>query len=271
MKDFIQHIFLSRVLAIALALLSADSLLAQDTDFPYPSVPDTLRKPEARADYLLLHYWDNFDFADSTRLYSQTCGEQGFVDFIDLLGRFGARVGAQSAKVFVDKAWRQPVSRQRFDDLIDHYLDDNASPVRNDRTYILLLNAIADNSHTETTERERYRFKARQAAINLPGDTARNIVFTADDGTRHSLREYCDSKVCLFFYDPDCENCHATWKWLQDHPLPTSVKILRIRVTDNLMAKYAIKATPTLYLLDKDNIVVLKDCTPEQLLTEANK
>ena len=63
MKDFIQHIFLSRVLAIALALLSADSLLAQDTDFPYPSVPDTLRKPEARADYLPLHYWDNFDFS----------------------------------------------------------------------------------------------------------------------------------------------------------------------------------------------------------------
>jgi hypothetical protein len=272
MKASPHHILRSKVMALALILLACfGSAEAQDTTFPYPSVPDTLRKPEARADYLLMHFWDNFDFSDSTRLYAPTCGEQGFVDYVDLLGRFGQRVGPASAKVFIDRAWSLPMARRRVDDLLDHYLDDSASPVRNDRTYILLLNAIADNGNTGAAERERYRFKARQAAINLPGDTARDFSFTADDGTRHSIREYRDTKVCLFFYDPDCENCHTVWAWMQSHPLPADIKVLRVRVNDDLFSRYAIKATPTIYLLDKENIVILKDCTPEQLSDQVNK
>lgn len=50
--------------------------------------------------------------------------------------------------------------------------------------------------------------------------------------------------------------------------LPADVKILRIKVNDRLTIQYAIKATPTIYLLDKNNIVTLKDCTPEQLVKQ---
>lgn len=55
---------------------------------------------------------------------------------------------------------------------------------------------------------------------------------------------------------------------MQAHPLPADVRILRVKVNDKLTMQYAIKATPTIYLLDKDNIVTLKDCTPEQLVKQ---
>lgn len=269
MKDaMIKKLHSIAVATTAVLWLCAVSVTAQTTTFPYPSVPDTLRQPQARADYLLLHYWDNVDFADTTLLCSQDYGEQGFVNYIDLLGRFGKNVGPQSAKIFIDKAWSCPPARRRFDSLIDQYLDDNSSPLRNDRTYSLLLNAIANNCHTDSTERSRYRFRARLAAVNLPGDTASNFAFTADDGSTHSIREYSNQRLCLFFYDPDCENCHTVWTWMQAHPLPADVKILRIKVNDRLTIQYAIKATPTIYLLDKNNIVTLKDCTPEQLVKQ---
>ena len=36
--------------------------------FPYPALPDTLRSVEQRATYLSEHYWDNYQFADTTQL-----------------------------------------------------------------------------------------------------------------------------------------------------------------------------------------------------------
>ena len=35
--------------------------------FPYPALPDTLRSVEQRATYLSEHYWDNYQFADTTQ------------------------------------------------------------------------------------------------------------------------------------------------------------------------------------------------------------
>ena len=46
--------------------------------------------------------------------------------------------------------------------------------------------------------------------------------------------------------------------------------MLRIFADDKISTTYSIKAMPTIYLLDKDNIVVLKDCTPEMLIGVIN-
>ena len=36
------------------------------TRFPYPEIPMVLTTPEDRKAYLLTHYWERFDFADTT-------------------------------------------------------------------------------------------------------------------------------------------------------------------------------------------------------------
>lgn len=258
---------IKKALGLLALLLCAVAIpaTAQGDAFPYPAVPDSLHEPQARADYMLSHYWDSANLTDSTLLYSATYGEQGFVNYIDLLNRFGKNVGEASAKSFIGKAWTSGVARRRFTGLIDYYLDDNASPVHNDRTYAWLLNAMAADQHADATERERLLFKARQAAINQPGDTARDFSFTGDDGRKHRLSDYRNARVCLFFYDPECEECHTTWAWLKAHPLPATVRTVRVRVNDELFRLYALRQTPTIYLLDKHNVVVLKEATKEQL------
>ena len=60
--------------------------------FPYPALPDTLRSVEQRAGYLSEHYWDNYNFADTLMLKSEEVTEQGFVNFIDILGRFNPAI-----------------------------------------------------------------------------------------------------------------------------------------------------------------------------------
>lgn len=53
--------------------------------FRLPDVPVTLTAPEDRADYLSLHYWDHFDFADTSLISRPEITEQAFVDFISVL------------------------------------------------------------------------------------------------------------------------------------------------------------------------------------------
>ena len=57
------------------------------------------------------------------------------------------------------------------------------------------------------------------------------------------------------------------WNTIERMTLPADIKVLRIRVNDALFELYALKATPTMYLLDKGNVVVLKEATKEQLAT----
>lgn len=54
-------------------------------EFHLPDVPVTLTAPEDRADYLSLHYWDHFDFADTSLISRPEITEQVFVDFISVL------------------------------------------------------------------------------------------------------------------------------------------------------------------------------------------
>ena len=62
-----------------------DSTVVQVRVFPFPEIPATLTEPEARKSYLLTHYWDQFDFADTTLVNNRDVTEQGFVNFIALL------------------------------------------------------------------------------------------------------------------------------------------------------------------------------------------
>lgn len=86
----------------------------------------------------------------------------------------------------------------------------------------------------------------------------------------HQLTDYQNEKVILYFHDPECENCHKVTAWLKKQTIPAEYRMLKIIADDQISATYSIKAMPTIYLLDKGNIVVLKDCTPELLISVIN-
>ena len=52
--------------------------------FPFPAIPEVLTSSEDRKAYLLTHYWEQLDFADTTLVNNRDVTEQGFVNFIAL-------------------------------------------------------------------------------------------------------------------------------------------------------------------------------------------
>ena len=254
--------------------------------FPYPAIPDTLRNVEQRAGYLSEHYWDNYNFDDTLLLKSKEVTEQGFVNFIDILNRFtldNASKGVahkdiaqkgiarkditqQGIACFTRKAFSNAAAKERFENLIEHYFEDQLSPVRNDRVYLIFLEEMKNSPCFDETEKERIAFKIKTTNKNLPGDIAINFKFKDENGKEHQLSDYKDQKVILYFYDPDCENCHDVSAWLKQQTIPADIKVLKMIADNHISYIYSLKNMPTIFLLDKENKVILKDCTAQELI-----
>lgn len=274
--------------------------------FPYPAIPDTLRSVEQRAGYLSEHYWDNYNFADTLLLKSKEVTEQGFVNFINILNRFNldnaskgvahkdiAQKGItrkditqqgiaqkdiaqkdivrkditqQGIACFTRKAFSNAAAKERFENLIEHYFEDQLSPVRNDRVYLIFLEEMKNSPCFDETEKERIAFKIKTTNKNLPGDIAINFKFKNENGKEHQLSDYKDQKVILYFYDPDCENCHEVSAWLKQQTIPADIKVLKMIADNHISYMYSLKNMPTIFLLDKENEVILKDCTAQELI-----
>ena len=280
------------LLSFCLCMLSYSMTVGQE--FPYPALPDTLTTPDTRMEYLLTHYWDHFDFADTTMVNNKV-GEQGFVDFVYVLGMADAPLVQKSSCGFVSKAFGTDWGSQHYDHLMEHYLFNPNSPLRNDLVYAALLREIVDGCHTcDGAMLERNRFRLSQVSKNQVGTVATDFAYRTRQGAEGRMHELASDWLLLVFHDPDCENCERILPQLMLEPVlrDSRVQVLAIygdsdyeswkgkpyampsNWTDayspdgeiHSKTLYYLPATPSLYLLDKKKQVVLKDASPEAVL-----
>ena len=260
-------------------------------------MPGTLRTPEDRLQYLGIHYWDRFDFRSQSLLADKDVTEQGFVNFLDLLSRMDSLTAARSADAFVGKAFAWKQSADTFTSLAHHYLENPQSPLRNDAVYVVLLRSMRRRKGLTLTQRQSLDYKIKTFGSNLPGHRATDFQFVDRQGKRHRLSDYRHERVLIFFYDPDCDNCHRISSQLsRDHRL-AGTRVLAIypdsdtqhwqrtpqafprtwtdgyspRGEVNAKLLYTVRATPTLMLIGRGGLVELKDPTPEQLLSHLER
>ena len=263
-------------------------------DFPYPDIPDSLQTPDSRIDYLLNNYWSRYDFNDTTSTNIQV-GEQGFSDFIFALRVADSDLAEWSAKDFVDRAFATKWGAAHYDHLMEHYLFNPNSPLRNDNVYASLLRQVINRCTVcDNAMLERNRFRLEQVSKNLTGEVASDFAYTTRSGENGNMHNLKADFLLLVFHDPDCENCERILPQLMREPLlqDPRVKVLAIypdsntdewrQKTYNMPANwidayspkgeitkksiYFIQATPSLYLLDSEKKVMLKDASPQTIL-----
>ena len=130
---------------------------------------------------------------------------------------------------------------------------------------------------------------------NRPGDVAADFTVTCRDGRRRQLSGIKADYVLVYFNDPDCEDCRRVKELLTLSPVVNDLlesgrlKLLSVCVegktpawekaefpagwidgydADQRLTReqvYDLKAMPTLYLLDAENRVILKDASFEQV------
>ena len=229
--------------------------------FPYPAIPDLIREPQARLEYLLERYWSLFDFNDTTAVNRLT-EEQGFVDYINILQMADSAVAAKSVRILMDSVSHDEARMKRYESLIDHYLGNPNSPMRNDATYAHLLRVMP-----QTPQR---KFLLGEVTKNLPGTIAADFTFVDDEGLKLRMHEVRSPLTMLVFFDPHCDHCEKMMPQIIDQTGrvdPTTLKVLYVNTELNEMDRlYYLPAMPSLYLLDAEKRVIIKDGSLDQIM-----
>ena len=277
-------------------------IVEQDTifslQFPFPTIPSTLTEPETRKSYLLTHYWEQFDFADTTLVDNRDITEQGFVNFISLLadGTTSDELTRKSmenwCKRFILSTYACPVLMKMADD----YLYNPNSPFYNEHLYGMYLEALIKEFPKGEAQVSRFSFRLNLLKRNNPGDRATDFTYYLPDDRRRTLAAtpVKGNRLLLMFYDPECESCHEVLGQMAvSAALAKAVQTGRISVlaiytegneevwrkalpdmpegwtigADHEAVKtgalYDLKAMPSLYLLDGQKKVLLKDAAFE--------
>lgn len=276
--------------------------IQEQTQFPFPEIPSTLTEPEARKAYLLAHYWEQFDFADTTLVNNRDVTEQGFVNFIALLadGTTSEELMRESLENWCAGFVGKDQARRILTKTADDYLYNPNSPFYNEGLYGLYLEALLGKLPQTDAMRSAYRFKLELVRRNNVGDKATDFTYYLPDGTRRTLAATSvkNDRLLLLFYDPECESCHEVlMQMAADRALAEAVKAGKLSVlavytegndgtwrkalpdmpdgwmvgTDHEAVKtgalYDLKAMPSLYLLDGKKTVLLKDAAFEKIVS----
>lgn len=265
--------------------------------FKMTDIPTLITNPEDRADYLIDHYWDKFDFSDTTYMHYPEVTEQAFSNFLAFLDHARPEKVPSAIHKMLKKAEVEPKMYTYFTNQYEHYLYDPNSMMRNENLFIIVLEAMLESSLLDETQKIRPARLLEIALKNRPGEKATDFTYTLADGRKGTLYGVKADYLLLYFYNPDCDACRETTALLQqsvvvkgaiDHK---TLKVVAVYPDEDLQAwkdhlhempkdwilsydkgvklkneeVYDLKAIPTLYLLDKNKVVLLKDAAFKQL------
>lgn len=262
---------------IAAAMLAGWEATAQT--LPLPAIPAHITAPADRADYLLEHFWDSLPAREVT--------EEELSEFLSVFPHASAEGRRRGAELFVALVGGQgEESVLRMAGLLEGYLLDRQSPVRDDAAYVAFADAMIA-AHWPGEESTAY---LRDMVMRVPvGSEAPDFSLRTIDGVV-SLRDAAAGvRMVLLFHSPGCEDCHRLIERIGgDSRLSALVDSGKIKVvavslpgddeehaTEGLPAEwiagvaledvgeelYSIPAFPTLYLLSPEGRVELKDAT----------
>lgn len=183
-----------------------------DKEFPFPQIPAMLTDPEERKEYLLKHYWDNFDFTDTALVNNRSVSEQGWVNQLALLTDESVSESwiTESLENLCEGMERVGQAREVFMAMVDDYLYNPNSPYYNEDLYRIYLTRMLRSPFLEDANKSSLKFRLDLISKNMPGSPAEDFVYYLPDGSRRTLRQTAvkGNRLLLVFYDPECENCH---------------------------------------------------------------
>ena len=191
---------------------------------------------------------------------------------------------------------------QRITRLQEHFLLDPNSPYRSEELYIPVVNHLLSSDKASGQQRLRAEWIAPRIVLNRIGTPAADFHFQLRNGRPATLYGTIDAAspdlTLLFFSNPGCPNCKeitdALSKDLKVQMLISEGKLLVVNIYPdediqawldylpeypsewvcgrdpdgvlNSSTLYWLRAIPSLYLLDREKRVILKDATLEDVL-----
>ena len=229
--------------------------------------------------------------------------EQKFADWNAVLGVLPRSIADKAVNALYEKAAaceRKDTSSNVFDTFVmlaEKYFYDPNSPVRNEDHYHAFVRNLASFEGFDEAVRGKYAYQARMTALNREGTVAADFRFADKNGRIHSLHGINAPMTLLFFSNPGCDACMEIIKVLSGHEGISAMidegrlAVINIYIDEDIQAwrdympvypdkwyngfdpdmvirgetLYNVRAIPSLYLLDEQKRVILKDA-PENIV-----
>ncbi len=265
-------------------------------ELPMPEIPSTIATSEGRADYVMTHFWDALDVADTERSHNPDFIEINFVNYIYLFSYVNEDLLPKYIDILLSKVSADEITLKLVIDYADKYLAQADSPMRDETFNILFLEGELRLKGLSLADRARISHRLEIAMKNCPGSEATDFAYTTRTGESGTLYNTRGELMLLIFYDPDCPHCKDVLEFLDSSNVINSavasgiLKVVAIytegnrelwnqtkasmprswlvgidesEIVDSVL--YDLPAMPVLYLLDSDKVVLLKDPVPEYL------
>lgn len=230
--------------------------------------------------------------------------EQQIGAFSTLLKDLPLEVGVPAMKAFYQRmdAFQQAHPESNvFPETVAmavRYFYDPNSPVRDEDLYRPLAQALSQSQWVPQERRGAYAWEAKMCALNAVGTPAADFPFIDSQGRRRTLYGIQAHITLLIFGHPDCAACKELVATMNQYPqlldrihsgefcvvdvyIDEELDAWRQHVADypkewingydpdfriRTDLIYHVRAVPSLYLLDRDKTVLMKDATPEAVL-----
>ena len=230
--------------------------------------------------------------------------EQAFADYCPILESVSMTAARRSVSRLFSMAEafeRHDPSSTVFEtlaDLAEKYFYDPNSPLRNEDFYLPFVKGLSEHEGFSRPQRDIYAYTAEMCALNSTGEQAADFEFSDRRGNVRTLWGISAGYVLLFFSNPGCESCHGIIRALEESGevrqliSEGSLAVVNIYIDDDIAAwleyedrypdswyngydpnlvirtdmLYNVRAIPSLYILDKDKRVIMKDAPETKVL-----
>lgn len=243
-------------------------------------------------------YWNSFDFTAGNYVACPDLLKQPTLIFLRLLGYYPEeKEVALTSLMKKTLAADTVIIRYMIDEVLEKYLFRPGSPGRDDDSYLFVIESILKSDRISQLNKTRFEFQQQLLKQNRVGNIAGNFDFITKKGERSELTDIESEYLILYFNNPDCEVCRKVASLLSN-----SVELNQLIVSGRLTVLsiyadndesiwkksccpknwisafnksqiisrnnlYDLRAIPTLYLLDKDKQVLIKDGLLEEIIS----
>ena len=254
--------------------------------------PSSISSPEEKAQYRLFHFWDGLVFTDRTYTHDVDFMTRVFDRYVSHLSEVDSAAAYPAVEDLMRRAQADSVTYYVFTHLADNLYE------RGDyESYLPFARAIIASDYPSEDDKMIPEYQLSLVLKNRPGTSATDFTYHTIDGMSSMSSLLGERPLILFFYNVSCHTCHRVMADIESSEiLSTAISKGKLSVltvdkmgpleawTSSLKDElpkgwihgynytdlydtdlYNITGVPTIYLVDKDGIVLLREASVASL------
>ena len=175
-----------------------------------PIIPDSIKERNDRLKYIVLHYWDNYDFEDP---YVFIEGDI-MLNYFSFLREVPLNISNESICQTLERASKSNQIFSLFIDTYRVYLFNPESFFCDYEKYLAVNEYVLGNSRISQNKKREFELERTFIYTNRVGDKATNFVVVDRNNNLMELNEIESEYLIVFFHNPNCGICVETMEKL---------------------------------------------------------